>query len=82
MIETPDESVGYIYIKVKMLMPVIKKALNADYVALAVVGEDVPHFHIHIIPRFHNDGLAGFWPTKKYVSGELERFAEKIKKEI
>jgi len=36
----------------------------------------------HLIPRWYNDGLAGFWPTKKYGEGEMEKIAEKIKKEI
>ena len=79
MTETPDDLMSYLYIKVKMLMPVIKNAVKADYVALAVVGEDVPHFHVHIIPRFHNDSLTGMWPTKKYQEGEMEVFKEKIK---
>jgi len=78
MTETPDDLVGYLYIKAKWLMPKIKKALNADYVSLSVVGTDVPHFHIHIIPRRLDDGLAHFWPTKKYAEGEMATVAEKI----
>ena len=78
MTETPDELVAYLYIKARWLMPKIKKALNADYVSLSVVGTDVPHFHIHIIPRRFDDGLAHFWPTKKYAEGEMADVAEKI----
>jgi histidine triad (HIT) family protein len=82
MTETPDDLVGYLFSKTKELMVKIKKAVEADYVSLSVVGTDVPHFHIHIIPRRFNDGLAGFWPTKKYAEGEMAVVAEKIRKEI
>jgi len=80
--DTPDELVAYLFVKVKELMPKIKKAMQADYVVLSVAGTEVPHLHIHIIPRNHNDGLAGFWPTKKYAEGEMAAIAETISKEI
>jgi histidine triad (HIT) family protein len=82
MTETPDDLVAYLYVKTKELMPKIKKAMNADYVSLSVVGTEVPHFHIHIIPRRADDGLAHFWPTKKYSEGEMAEVSEKIKKEL
>jgi histidine triad (HIT) family protein len=82
MPETPDDLVAYLFTKTKELMIKIKKAMRADYVSLSVVGTDVPHFHIHLIPRNYNDGLAGFWPTKKYADGEMAEVAEKIRKEI
>lgn len=77
--ETPDAVVADIFVQSKKLMPAIKKATNADYVAVSVVGTDVPHLHIHLIPRRHDDGLAGFWPTKKYGEKEMESAASKIR---
>jgi len=78
MTDTPDELISYLYIRAKQLMKVIKKAMNADYVIVDVIGVDVPHFHIHLIPRNFNDGLQP-WPTKKYGDGEAEEIKEKIK---
>ncbi|MFA5248634.1 MAG: HIT family protein [Patescibacteria group bacterium] len=82
MSDTPDDLVAHLYIKAKELMPKIKEALEADFVALSVVGTDVSHFHIHLIPRYFNDGLAGFWPTKEYTESEISEVAEKIKLKI
>lgn len=79
MQDVPDELLATCYVKAKELMPKIKQALVADYVSVSVVGVDVPHFHVHLIPRNFNDGLAGFWPTKKYGEGEMETIANKIK---
>jgi histidine triad (HIT) family protein len=81
MLDVPDDLVAYLFVKAKELMLQIKQAMNADYVSLSVVGFEVPHFHIHIIPRRLDDGLAGFWPTKKYAEGEKDATAEKIRKE-
>src|SRR3989344_458036 len=78
MIDLPEELIGPIYQVSKKLMERIKTAMAADFVVLSVVGIDVPHFHIHLIPRRSGDGLANFWPTKKYAEGELERVAAKI----
>jgi histidine triad (HIT) family protein len=82
MSETPDDLLGYLFVKAKELMIKIKKATQSDYVALSVVGTEVPHFHVHLTPRRFDDGLAGFWPTKKYATGEMAEIGEKIRKEI
>lgn len=82
MFDLPDDLLSYCYIKTKDLMRTIKEAMTADYIALAVVGIEVPHFHIHLIPRYFADGLANFWPTKNYQNGEIEQFAEKIRKNL
>jgi len=79
MVDTSDDLVSYIFVKAKGLMKVIKKAVEADFVIVSVVGIDVPHFHVHLVPRYNDDGLAGWWPTKKYEEGEIEEYAEKIK---
>lgn len=78
MIDVPDELLAIVFKQVNRLMKVIKEAMAADYVALAVTGVDVAHFHVHLIPRYYTDGLASFWPTKKYGDGEMTAAAEKI----
>jgi histidine triad (HIT) family protein len=82
MPDVPDELLSYCFIKAKELMISIKKAMEADFVTISVVGTDVPHFHIHLIPRKLNDGLAKFWPTTKYAEGEMQKTAEKIKNNL
>jgi histidine triad (HIT) family protein len=78
MADVPDQLLGYCFIQAKSLLLKIKKALKADYVSVSVSGVDIPHFHIHLIPRHFNDGLKG-WPTKKYPEGEIEKVAKKIR---
>jgi histidine triad (HIT) family protein len=78
MTDVPDELLSIMFNNAKRLMAQIKDSLNADYVVLSVVGLDVQHFHIHLIPRYLDDGLAGFWPTKKYANGEMEEILNKL----
>ncbi len=66
MQDAPDELIAAIFIKAKELMVVLKKALHADYIKLSIVGNEVPHFHIHLIPHI------------VYEEGEMNTIAEKI----
>ena len=80
MSATPRDMIGILFQKAQDLMPKIKQGTSADFVVLTVVGTDIPHFHIHLIPRFTNDGLARFWPAKKYESNEvMKKIAERIR---
>ena len=80
--DVPDNILNHLMIKSKKLVVAIKEALKSDYVALSVVGLDVPHFHLHLIPRWTDDGLSTFWPTKKYKEGQEKEYAEKIKNSL
>ena len=44
-------------------------------------GQAIFHIHIHIIPRFKNDGYK-LWPGKKVPKQELEKLAEKIRNSL
>jgi diadenosine tetraphosphate (Ap4A) HIT family hydrolase len=58
-------------------MSALKKSLRCDYVQVSVVGNEVPHFHVHLIPRYQGDNFKNF-PTKKYKKGEAEKIIQKI----
>jgi histidine triad (HIT) family protein len=79
MQETPDQTIGRIFVLAKKIMLAIKKGLAADYVVLSVVGNEVPHFHIHLIPR-GKDNTTG---RKTYTCSEQKcDYAEKIKSNL
>ena len=77
MQEADDETIANIFKLTKKLMLALKKGLAADYVQVSVVGNEVPHFHIHLIPRYINDNLPMF-KTKEYKDGESIKAAKKI----
>lgn len=41
-------------------------------------GQEVPHVHLHIIPRRENDGRCFEWKSGSYQPGELEAWQAKI----
>ena len=77
MQDADDETIVGIFKLSKKLMLAIKNGLGYDYVQVSVVGKDVPHFHVHLIPRYLNDGFTN-WPTKKYEDEKLKEVAQKI----
>ena len=82
MENTPDNTLSVVFANAKKIMKAVKEAMSADFVALSVIGIDVPHFHVHLIPRYFNDNMPIFWTRKKYRNGEKEKIAEKIKNEL
>lgn len=42
-----------------------------------VAGQIVMHAHVHVMPRFENDGL-GHWPKKSFTETEMREAADKI----
>lgn len=75
--EAEDKTIEDIFKLAKKLMLSIKKGIGCDYVQLSVVGKDVPHFHIHLIPRHYDDHFA-MLPTKTYKDKESTEAAQKI----
>lgn len=79
--ETPDDVVAAIFVKAKVLINALRKGLPCDYVQVGVVGNEVPHFHIHLIPRTLNEEVSQ--TTRPHIPyenpEEMNIFAEKIK---
>jgi histidine triad (HIT) family protein len=78
MQDASDETISKIFILTKKIMTAMKNGLPCDYVLESVAGNEVPHFHIHLIPRYLNDGLREF-PRIDYKGGEHQT---KIKEKI
>ena len=77
MTDADDEIISEIFKLTKKLMIAIKKGLGCDYVIESVAGNEVPHFHIHLIPRYFNDGLLEF-PRTTYKDGNEAEIIKKI----
>ena len=49
--EIPDDLSDKLFREAKKLAKELKAKYEADYIELSIVGKDVPHTHIHLIPR-------------------------------
>lgn len=45
-------------------------------------GQSVFHFHLHITPRYHDDDIRFVLKLKKYQSGEMRQYADRIRSHI
>ena len=66
----------------------VKEALKAEGVTVLqlngrVAGQVVPHLHIHIMPRWENDGLTvSSWEMKPGDMEQIKDIARKVKEQI
>ena len=81
MQEAEDKIITDIFKLAKKMMLALKKGLKCDYVQVLIIGNEVPHFHVHLIPRYKNDNLKGY-PTKQYEKSETKKVINKITKAI
>lgn len=70
---------------VHKIADLLKKAFNTEWVEMVLAGEEVPHTHIHLLPRQEGDGLPPI-PTKpiepKPSEEEMKALADKIKQHL
>jgi histidine triad (HIT) family protein len=86
LLETPDDVLAEILAKTKKIAPAIMKAVGAQgfnsiFNTKPAAGQVIFHTHMHIIPRFANDGLK-HWPQKQLSQEEMKKVKEQILKEL
>ena len=64
-----------------------KKALGGDGINMlqnngTAAWQSVFHLHIHLIPRYENDGVTMPWKELSYADGEAAEYAKKIAAEL
>ena len=81
MQDASDEIISEIFVLTKKMMLALKNGLPCDYVQVGIVGTEMPHFHIHLMPRY-NDIIFPNLPTHEYKEGQAENLVQKIKKTL
>lgn len=81
--DMPAEDVASLMHPVPMLARAVVKATGAGGFNVLqnngrVSGQEVPHVHIHIIPRREGDGLGYRWNAGKYGQGRMQALQEAI----
>ncbi|MFN8153793.1 MAG: HIT family protein [Bacteroidia bacterium] len=63
----------------RSVAPAIEKAVPCKRIGIAVIGLEVPHAHIHLVPLNHVGDINFSKPKLQPSPGELAATAEKIK---
>jgi histidine triad (HIT) family protein len=60
----------------------LKKAISCQRIGISVIGLEIPHAHIHLIPINSIDDMNFSRPKLSFTKEELEATAEKIKDQL
>ncbi len=85
--DVPEDVADDLYATIHRLVPAVEESVDADATTIAFnngeeAGQEVPHVHCHIIPRFEGDGggpihaVAGEPPELE--DDELDAIAETV----
>ena len=88
VVETPDDLLAKLHAVAKRVARAQMNGLGADGVNIMqnngkAAGQEVPHIHVHVIPRFNGDGHHWNWNARKYDDfSEMGQLAEKMQKHL
>ncbi|MGN0347586.1 MAG: HIT family protein [Lachnospiraceae bacterium] len=84
--ELPEETAGKTMKLAKKMATLLTEKLHADGLNLVqnngeVAGQTVMHFHLHLIPRYENDGQNILWNPNESTPEELEEVKNLLEEE-
>jgi len=77
--ELPDQDLADIHVFAKQVAAAVRKAVPCKRIGVAIIGLEVPHAHIHLIPMNSADDLNFTRPKLKPAQEELAATTEKIR---
>lgn len=74
-----DDMLGGLHVFAKKVAKAIEKTIKCERIGVAVIGLEVPHAHIHLIPVNHIEDINFSRPKLKFTPEEFEQIAAQIK---
>ncbi len=78
LFDLPEEYLGRILVFARPIAKAIEKAFPCDRCGISVIGLEVPHVHIHLIPINTANDLNFVQPKLKMTEAELSKAQQKI----
>lgn len=75
-----DEQLAGLHLFAKSVAKQVEKAIPCKRIGVAVIGLEVPHAHIHLIPLQSVEDINFSRPKLKFSEEELEAIAESIRR--
>lgn len=81
--DCPNEELTKLMETVKLVDQKLRSVLNCDATNVIInngpaAGQEVPHLHIHIIPRYKDDKLKQKFPHEAYEDDEMSNLGNKL----
>lgn len=77
-----DNTLSEMMLFVKSVAKAIEETISCNRIGVAIVGLEVPHAHIHLIPINHVDDMNFANPKLKLTTEELVKIGESISNKI
>ncbi len=82
--DCPSEKLTHLMDVTKQTVRKMEEVLGIDGYNILVnnrpaSGQEVPHLHIHVIPRYAQDRKTPVFSKEQYLDGEIDQYAEKLK---
>ncbi len=83
ILDIDDETTQRLFLVAKKIAHVVQKEFQAEGITLlqanqAAGWQSVPHIHVHVLPRYKNDGVELVWPRKEPGIERLKELAQRI----
>jgi histidine triad (HIT) family protein len=82
LFDLDDETYTGLQIFAKIVATGLKKAITCKRIGVAVIGLEVPHAHIHLIPMNNVSDLDFSRPKLSFTAEELEATAQRIREAL
>lgn len=82
LFDLDDETYTGLMIFAKIVATAMKKAIPCNRIGVTVIGLEVPHAHIHLIPINGLLDMTFTRPKLKFTEEEFQAIADKIKAEL
>ena len=83
ILDIDEETTQRLFLVAKRIAHVVQDAFKAEGITLLQANKDagwqsVPHIHVHVLPRYKNDGVELIWPRKEPGIERLKELAKLI----
>jgi len=82
LFDIDDETLAGLTLFSKRVAKAIEKTIPCKRIGVAVLGLEVPHAHIHLVPLINESDINFFKPKLKLTPERFKEIAEKISKEF
>jgi histidine triad (HIT) family protein len=84
ILDIDEETTQRLFLVAKRIAHVVQDVFKAEGITLLQANKDagwqsVPHIHVHVLPRYKNDGVELVWPRKEPGIERLRELAKLIK---
>lgn len=83
ILDIDEETTQRLFLIAKRISHVVQDVFKAEGITLLQANKDagwqsVPHIHVHVLPRYKNDGVELVWPRKEPGIERLKELAKLI----